>query len=224
MNVSVIIPEHKPDKEVLRKVISKVRNQKYLGKLEIIEVNKGLGLAASLNYGVRKAKYEIVVSLHQDCIPRTALWLKKLVEPLKDEKVVATVSDIYDIENKKLYTPFLDEKGCAYRKSSLFGAGLFDDSTFLNSGEDFDIYMKLKKIGEIAYPHAIVEHYHPGYLIKKTAHKKKQNANTYGCLFRIYGFKLPGWWRALLLANIFNPSYFYWFWRGYIKGKQDYRK
>lgn len=223
MNISIVLPEHNPEKELLNKVIKAVKNQKYNGKKEIIEVNLGLGLAASLNYGIKKAKYDIIVSLHQDCIPFGKDWLKKLVEPLKNTNIIATCSDVYDVENKKRYTPFLDEKGCAYKKIALEKVGYFDDKTFLNSGEDFDMYMKLKKIGRIVHPHTLVLHNHKGYLLKKSEHKKKQNANTYGCLFRIYGFSIPQLWKALALANIFNISYFYWFWRGFLKGKQDYK-
>lgn len=219
-----MIPEYNPDRKLLKKVLTGLKRQKFEGKMQVIEINRGLGLAASLNYGVKKAKYEIIVSLHQDCVPFNKDWLKKLIEPLKEKNVVATCSDVIDIENKKKYTPALDEKGCAYKRTALIEVGLFDDKTFLNSGEDFDMYMKLKNIGKIIYPHAIVKHYHKGYLVKKSSHKKKQNANTYGCLFRIYGFKLPGWWKAILLANVFNPPYFYWYWRGFIKKRQDYKK
>jgi len=84
--------------------------------------------------------------------------------------------------------------------------------------------MKLKSIGKIAYPHCIVEHYHYGYLKTKAKYKSLQNANSWGCLFRIYGFKLNKWWKPLILANPFNISYTYWFWRGFIKRKQDLKK
>ena len=223
INVSIIIPEHKPNKELLKKVLLAVKKQKYSGKKELIEVNKGLGLAASMNYGIRKAKYPLIVSLHQDCIPEGSNWLSKLIKPLKKEQVVATCSDVYDVENKKKYTPGFDEKGCAYKKFALKRVGYFDDKTFLNSGEDLDIYLKLTKIGKIEEAHCVVNHYHPGYLGAK-GYKRLQNANTSGCLFRLQGFHYKSWWKAFILANIFNPKYFYWYWRGFIKGKQDFKR
>jgi len=86
-----------------------------------------------------------------------------------------------------------------------------------------DMYLKSKKIGKIERSNCFVYHYHYGYLKKKTAEKEKQNANTYGCLFRIYGFKVPGLYRALIKLVI-SPNYAYWFFRGFIKKKQDFKK
>jgi len=223
MNVSLVIPIYNPDRKMLKKIISSIKKQDFDGKLEIIQVEKKMGLAESMNYGIKKAKFEIIVTLHQDCMPSSNEWLKKLIGPLKKKEVVACCSDVYDSEHKKIYTPKLDEKGCAYKKASLIKVGLFDNNIFLNSGEDFDMYMKLRKIGKIAYPHSVVEHYHPGYLSAR-GYKRLQNANTWGCLFRIYGFSLPGWWKPLIKANIFNPSYFYWFWRGFLLRKQDFKR
>jgi len=224
MDISVIMPLYKPDKKILRKVLDSLKKQKFKGKKEIIKVDEGWGLAKSMNYGIKKAKCDIIITLHQDCIPSDEDWLNNLIKPLENKEVVATCSDIYDIENKKRYTPLLDEKGCAYKKEALERVGFFDDKTFLNSGEDMDMYMKLKRIGRISYPRCVVKHYHPGFLIKKAPYKKLQNANTWGCLFRRYGFQVPGVWKSLIKANVFNIKYFYWFWRGFFKKRQDFKR
>lgn len=223
MNVSIIIPIYKPNRTLLSKVIEKVKAQSFSGKLELITIDKGFGLAKSINYGIKKAKYDIIVTLHQDCLPSSKDWLKKLVEPLKSSGYVASCSSVKDIEHNQIYTPLLDEKGCAYKKKALKYIGYFDEKTFLNSGEDMDIYLKLRKIGKIAHPKTIVEHHHLGYL-NAQGYKRLQNANTWGCLFRIYGFSLPGWWKAFLKANPFNFGYFYWFWKGFLNRKQDFKK
>lgn len=217
------MPVYKPDEIIFKKVIDALKQQKFNGKVEVIKVDKGWGLAKSMNYGIKKARYDAIVTLHQDCIPSTSNWLENLTKPLEENENVATCSSVYDVEIKKTYTPALDEKGCAFKKSALKKVGYFDESTFLNSGEDMDMYLKLKKIGKIAYPSAIVEHNHPGYL-KASGYKRLQNANTWGCLFRIYGFSLPGWWKGIIKANIFNYDYFYWFWRGFLLEKQDWKK
>lgn len=222
-NVSIIIPIYKPDRSMLDHIISSIKDQNFSGDIEIIEVEKEWGLAKQLNYGIQLSKYSIVVSVHQDCIPVSNNWLSSLIKPLENPNVVACTSDVKDIETNKLYTPKLDEKGCAYRKSALEKVGYFNETIFLNSGEDMDLYMKLKKIGIIEYPHSIVEHYHPGYLSAK-GYKKLQNANTNGCLFRVYGLTLPGWWKGCILANIFNWNYFYWYWRGFLLKKQDFKR
>jgi|APSaa5957512622_1039677.scaffolds.fasta_scaffold39193_3 GT2 family glycosyltransferase len=223
MDVSIIIPTYHPDKELLSLIEDKIKNQKTQRNIEIIKINGNKGLANALNKGIKKSKNELIVSIHQDCIPVKTNWLETLLNPLKNEKTVASVSNVYDVENKKSYTPRLDEKGCAYKKSALKKVNYFDERTFLNSGEDMDMYLKLKKIGKIAYPHCIIEHYHPGYLKKKSAYKIYQNANTWGCLFRIYGFKVPGIYKAIIQTTI-NPKYLYWFVKGYLNRKQDYKK
>jgi len=222
-NITIVIPVYNPDKEILKKVEVALKKQNYGGKVQVIKVDEGWGLAKSMNYGIKKAKDNIVITLHQDCIPISNDWLSTLIKPLENPDVVASTSDVRDFEKKKTYTPLLDEKGCAYKKEALEKVGYFDETIFLNSGEDMGLYMKLKKIGKIAYPHSLVEHYHPGYLGAK-GYKRLQNANTWGCLFRIYGTSLPGWWKSLLKANVFNPPYFYWFWRGFVLRKQDFKR
>jgi len=223
LNVTIIVPTYKPDKDLLNKVLESIKNQKYTGDVEIIKIDNKWGLAKTINYGISISKHPIIVSVHQDCIPASHNWLSDLIRPLEDQNVVACVSDVIDIETNKIYTPLLDEKGCAYRKSSLKQIGCFDEKTFLNSGEDMDLYMKLKKIGKIMYPHSIVNHHHPGYL-SASGYKKLQNANTNGCLLRVHGVRFPGWWKGIILANIFNLKYFYWFWRGFILGRQDFKR
>jgi len=220
MEVSIIVPIYNPNWKLLNKLLDSIKNQKFEGKKEVIKVEKGLGLAESLNYGIKNSKYNIIVTVHQDCIPQSKDWLKKLIHPLKNQKVVASVSDVYDVETKKIYTPLLDEKGCAYKKEALFKVGLFNERYFRTGGEDMDMYLKLKKIGKIAYPHCLIKHHHKGYLINKSKYKIMQNANSFGCLFRIWGVKLPKWWKGLLLANPFNPYYAYAFWKGFLMKKQ----
>ena len=217
------MPVYKPNEDLLKMVLEAVHKQKFHDPIEIIHVEKGLGLAESMNYGINKAKYDTIVTLHQDCIPASDDWLQKLIDPLQDPNTVASCSDVFDMELRKLYTPGLDEKGCAYKRGILISVGLFDDYHFLNSGEDADMYIKLSRIGNIAHPGCIVNHDHPGYL-KAQGYKRLQNANTWGCLFRIYGFRMNDWWKPLIKANIFNFGYFYYFWRGFFKKKQDYKR
>ena len=222
-NVSIIMPMHNPNEVLLKYIHDMLDQQNYDGEVEILEIEEGLGLAASMNYGIRQAKYDTIVTLHQDCIPTSNEWLHELVEPLKDPMTVATCSDVFDLELKKVYTPGLNGKGCAYKKKALIEVGLYDEKTFLNSGEDVDMHEKLKKIGNIGYPHCIIDHDHPGYL-KASGYKKLQNANSWGCLIRRYGTSLKGWWKPVVLANIFNFKYCYWFYRGLILGRQDFKR
>jgi len=241
-NVSIIMPIYKPDKERLKEIDAAIKEQKFDGDIEIIKVDECMGLAKQMNIGIKKAKYDIIVTLHQDCVPVGEKWLDMLVKSLEESPAyddlehiypfkmngvptVACTSDVLDVETGASYTPLLDEKGCAYKRKALEKAGYFDEKTFANSGEDMDLYLKLKKIGNIAYPHSVVQHFHPGYLNPK-GEKSIQNANTLGALFRVHGFRLPGWWKGLLKATIFffQIEYSYWFWRGFFKKRQDWRK
>jgi len=93
--------------------------------------------------------------------------------------------------------------------------------------DEFELKMLLR-FGEnqieLIDSNATIIHYHLGYLKDKSPSKKRQNANTNGCLFRMYGLRLPSWYKGLILSNPFNPVYAYWFWRGFFKRKQDYIK
>ena len=264
MNVSIIIPIHKPNKYLLNKILDKIKSQKFKGKIEVIKVEMGLGLAASLNYGIKKAKYPIIVSLHQDCMPSSLDWLENLTKPLKSKEVVAAtskvempkelwgrfdaISKILSVKEQKVITPLLDEKGCAYKKSDLLKVGLFDEKNFKTAGEDFDIYIKISKLGKIVYPDAKVIHYH-SYSWKTRLRKELQLSNGFGALVRIYGKSMHGWYIGLLksiplLGYIFflpsinvsrlkflsilalplyllvNFIYSYGFWKGFLMAKQ----
>lgn len=262
-NVSIIIPMHKTDKGVLNKIDRAVKSQDYRGKIEVIKVDRGLGLADSLNYGIKKAKTEIVVSLHQDCVPYGKGWLKRLIEPL-NKGYVASVSKVelpYELWRKfsltarimsakeqKITTPLMDEKGVAYKREILLKIGLFDGKLFRTAGEDFDMWVKLKKLGKIAYPNAKVFHLHT-HTFKNRLKKELQLSNGFGALVRIHGSEIPKWWVGLSkaipivgwpffllsfpylklgLASLFwiplsllvNVIYCYGFWKGFFNKKQ----
>ncbi len=264
MNVSIIMPLYKADHKIMEKINSMLEKQKFKGKLEVIKVDKGLGLAASINYGIKKAKYDTIVTLHQDCIPSERYWLQKLVSPLKQSNVVASVSKVelpkylwkeFDIFTKALTIkelgiiyPSLDEKGCAYKKYLLKKVGLFDEKNFGTSGEDLDMYLKLRQIGKIAHPNAKVIHMHSTTLYKRLR-KTAQNANGYGAAIKIIGLKFPKWPLGILAATpilglagfvfsykfkksallfipylIISPvvhlCYMYGFWKGFLMEKQ----
>lgn len=265
MNVSIIIPIHNPDKKLLERIFKAIKEQNYSGKINLIKVEEGLGLADSLNFGINKSKDEIIVSLHQDCIPASKDWLKKLVAPLKNKKVFASVSKvelpyyfwkefgmlakIMSVKEQKIITPLLDEKGCAYKKSAIVKSGLFDGKTFKTAGEDFDMWIKLKKIGKIKYPDCKILHYHK-YTFRNRLKKEYQLSNGFGALVRIYKNEMPdylrgfiksipiiGWpafflnfpyWRMNLLSMLIwiplsllnNFIYCFGFWKGFFERKQ----
>ena len=263
MNVSIIIPLYNPDNYIIDEIKKSLKSQKFRGRYEIL-FEEGKGLAENINSGIMRAKYPIIVTLHQDCIPVGNDWLNNLIVPLKSKNCVASVSDVelpkklwatFDIPAKilsakeqKVLTPLLDEKGCAYKKKALIKIGLFDSDSFRSAGEDFDIYIKISRIGKIAYPHTKVLHYHK-HTWKNRFRKEYQLANAFGTLVRIYGTKMPsyekGFLKAIpligfipLLLNCFDTKiikyffvspfilfvahvqYILGFWKGFLGGKQ----
>lgn len=264
MDVSIIMPLHNPDNKILKNIDSMLKKQKTKSKVQIIKVNKNLGLADSMNYGIKKARYPIVITLHQDCVPESDNWLANLIAPLEENEVVASVSKVHlpqdlwnsfdylakimSVKEQKIITPLLDEKGCAYKKSILKKVGLFDGKNFKTAGEDFDMYIKLTKIGKIAYPNVKVMHYH-NYNWRTRLKKEFQLSNAFGALFRIYGKNLPGWYRGVIksipvigwptfwlnfpyvrmplggiiwifLSFLVNLIYSFSFWKGFLIGRQ----
>jgi GT2 family glycosyltransferase len=263
-DVTIIIPLYKPDKDLLKKVYESIKNQDYDGEIEILTIEEGLGFGGTFNYGLKKSKYDILVSLHQDCVPSSNDWLKKLVEPLKNENVVASVSKVelpfvfwnkFDIiakilsaKEQAVLTPLLDQKGCANKKSAIIESGMFDTKHFATAGEDFDMYIKFKKIGNIAYPDAKVIHYHK-HTWKNRIKKELQLSNGFGSLVRLHGNKMPNWYVGILKAipliglpvflagsNVkklkfllipaipiylfINLIYSFSFWKGFLSGRQ----
>ena len=83
-DVTIIIPVYKPNLEILNKVDDALAAQQYTGKITIHKINKG-GFGKTFNYGVQHSKTEIVISLHQDCVPVNNTWLRDLVAPLKEK-------------------------------------------------------------------------------------------------------------------------------------------
>ena len=223
-----------------------------------------MGLADSLNYGIKNAKTKVVISLHQDCVPSSNDWLKNLVEPLKNKNVVASVSKvelpreywkkfhylakIFSIKEQKIITPLMDEKGCAYKKEAIEKVGFFDGKTFRTAGEDFDMYLKLKKIGKIVYPNAKIIHYHK-HTFKNRLKKEAQLAEASGVLVKKYKTEIKDWYKRILISIPFigwiflilkfpyirmpfggilwvifsllvNFIYFFNFWKGFLTGRQ----
>jgi biofilm PGA synthesis N-glycosyltransferase PgaC len=122
-SVSIIIPAHNEEKTIGAVIISLLK-QKY-DKKEIIVVNDGsidrtediinnfptvkkinnhrnLGLAKSMNNGIKEAKGQIVIVLHADCIPKDNFWVKKMIEPFTDSSVGAVISQRIVEDRSKL--------------------------------------------------------------------------------------------------------------------------
>jgi GT2 family glycosyltransferase len=220
--VSVLIPEYKPDKKILMHLKSYLKSKK---NIKIIELEGIGGLAKTYNKGIRMAKTDIIITIHQDCLPLEKDAIEKLIEPFNDKNIVMTYSWIKDMETGKKYYPCPpDGKFVAYRKSALEKVGFFDEKTFFTGGEDVDLYLKMKKIGKIVEVDTGIIHQHIGYLGNKTVEKRRQNGSINGCLNRVWGIKNPFWWKAIIMSIRYPATYGINFVRAFINKKQDYRR
>ncbi|MCL6500884.1 MAG: glycosyltransferase [Candidatus Pacearchaeota archaeon] len=226
MKVTLICPLYKPNTKILNKLKEKL-NQQNLEEIPLQKLfidGKG-GLAKAYNQGIKKAKGEIIITLHQDCIPKDKNFIKKMVAPFKEKNVVIATAKIKDYDTKKEYFPFPpDGKATAYRKEILKKVGFFDDKTFLTGGEDVDAYLKIRKFGELENVNTLVEHIHPGYFGNVTVEKRRQNGSINGCLFRKWGLKNPFWLKALVSCFFYPSSYGKEFLRAFFIKKQVYRR
>jgi len=221
--VSIIIPVYKPKMEIFDKL--KRYLKKNAGAFEIIEIDGSAGLANTYNEGVKRAKGDIVITLHQDCIPLETNSIDKIIKPFREPNVVLAYSWIIDDESKeKYYCVYPDGKFIAYRKSALEKVGMFDSQTFFTGGEDIDMWLKLKGIGKIAEVDTGIVHIHPGYFSNKTLEKRRQNGSINGALFRVWGVKNPKWIRSLVMCLRHPNSYGIYFIRAFFSRKQNYRR
>lgn len=199
--ISIVIPSYKAEKYIAR-AIKSLLNQDYKGKYEIIIVDSGKdktaeiasefpvrifkqppkGPGAARNYGVRKAKGDIIVFIDADCfVPRS--WLRKLVKPFSD-KNIAAVGGTYKNANKdKVVAKFLQyeieerhEKmkkfkqidfvgtfNCAYRKDVFNKMGGFKEE--LIQAEDIDLSYRVSAKHKVVFnSSAYIYHYHVGSL------------------------------------------------------------
>ncbi len=214
MKIPIVIPIYKPNPKIYGRV--KEMLEKQTVENEILEIT-GMTESQGMNYGIKKAQGEIVVTMNQDCIPTDERWLETLIKPLlKDQKIVATVSDTivmpYDLwknadaiskaltaKEQRVIRSALDARGCAYRRSIIIKAGLFNEDPKLG-GIDDDIYIKMKARGKIAYPGCKIYHWHP-YTGHERLRLEYKYAQGSGAVTKLFGAKLPQLWKGLIKAT-----------------------
>lgn len=181
-------------------------------KYIVNKTNQGVG--SSYNIGVKKSQSDFIVFLHSDSCPSSVNELKKLMIPiLKSEKIVASyptaivpreVWETYNFWQKYRFTRLLGKevgfngKFDCIRKKVFDKIGGFDESRFARDeaigGEDADLFLRLKKHGELVHSSAKVIHLHylgNRYSFKDHINTRKMLARTYGRLIRVQGASLP---------------------------------
>lgn len=182
--------------------------------VHILQNKVNIGVGASYNRGVKKAKAKLLVFLHSDSCPATKSEMKKLVSPvINSPKVVASyptavvpriVWETYNFWQKYRFTRMLGKeigfngKFDCIRKDIFLQVGGFDEKRFARDeaigGEDADLFLRLKKKGDLVHSTAEVIHYHylgGDYSLKNHIKTRKMLARTYGRLLRVRGRSLP---------------------------------
>jgi len=92
----VIVDDNSQDKTI--EVISAFLNKQF----RLIRNESNLGLAKSMNRGIRESTGEVVITLHDDCVPLSDDWIRKLVETFDTDPKIAIVSSRFLIRFNEL--------------------------------------------------------------------------------------------------------------------------
>ncbi len=198
------------------------------GKYTLISNEKQTGLAATYNKGIKAAKGDLIITLHQDVILEEDS-LEKLAAPFGDDElaaashIVAHPLDIwkkYNFWQKCFFARLagkdfsgIDGKFDCFRKSALEKVGLFDEVNFRTAGEDGDMVHKLKKIGKVIDTKAKIAHLHkidPRFSWKSVIYKQAQYSEAQGALLvrgriRRVGSFAKAFFREILIIFLFVP-------------------
>lgn len=71
-------------------------------ELKLVRNESNLGLAKSLNIGIRASSGEIIITLHDDCILLSDDWITKMVKTFEFDPKIAIVSSRFLINFKAL--------------------------------------------------------------------------------------------------------------------------
>ncbi len=211
--VSVVIPVYKPEKQVFSRLKEMLSRQTV--PVEIIEKWNNPE-AVSMNLGIKESRGEIVVILAQDCIPSSRDYIEKLIKPLENKNVVASVSDLllpykywkkrpflvrmFTINDLKLRKPDMNLSSCAFRKKDLEKIGLINENV---SAIDVDFNIKIKKIGDIMRGNAVAYHSHSHYNYKKTLKTFYNYSKFNGMAVKRKGIKEHAFLQKIIRATPF---------------------
>jgi glycosyltransferase involved in cell wall biosynthesis len=218
-----IVKQNYPIKEILvvdnKSIDNSVRIVKKFSEtskihIVVIQREKNMGVGSSYNAGVKRSKSKFVVFLHSDSCPATTKEMTKLITPLLNSRnVVASyptavvprsVWETYNFWQKYRFTRLLGKeigfngKFDCIRRDVFMRVGGFDEQRFARDesigGEDADLYLRLRKEGELVLSEAEVIHYHylgSHYTLLDHFKTRKMLARTYGRLLRVQGKSLP---------------------------------
>lgn len=224
--VSIIVPAFEIDKteDALKHILKQTYSQKEIivvndnpklkisnsmlkfikdNKIKLINNKKNLGIAGSLNVGIKASKSKVISIICRDYFPKDENWLKKVIKKLySDDKIGCVVSSIvWPVESWKKY-PFLIRLltfkhiskpkygGGNYKKEVFEKSGLFNPEKYAFAGEDCDMHTKMKKKGysiEKVESEIMHVHYDKNSNFSNVLKKEYRYGEAHGSLKREYG-------------------------------------
>ena len=185
----------------------KDKNKKVPVRVIKRRINRGVG--ASYNFGARKAKSYYLVFLHSDSRLPTKQELLRLIKPLYAQPMAVASSSLNTLpEEIWLKYPFwekcllaravgesvqaLNGKFDAVKRIFFLSIGGFDETNYGHDifvgGEDADLGVRLKRIGEVVQSPARVIHLHyldNDYSLGNWIANRKLLARSYGRFLRV---------------------------------------
>ena len=242
-NISFIVPNYNAE-NTIAKTIESIQKQKYKGKIEIIVIDdkskdnslkviskykikllknkENIGLAGSLNKGIKASKYDLIAIIWCDCVLENDNWLNEMVKTYNSEEKIGYVGSklvipkeywnkfsFYDkIVMAKDYENGLnnnqkDGRPSLFNKNLLLDLGLYNNKKFRIAGEDTDMKWRIiEKRYKIKTANAKILHLHGFYNLsfkKQLFNKALPLAEATGVNFAIHGKKsLPNkYWNPI---------------------------
>jgi len=154
----IVIDDNSKDSSL--RIIKKFSKNK---KLRIIKNKKNLGLATTLNKGIKISKYDYIAIIWCDCELVSDKWLDNMIKVMDSNNNIAVVRsnlflpreiwESYDFWNKlstlDQYIRYVKkirfERPTMFRKEILAKFNYYDNKTFRIAGEDTDLCIKISK-------------------------------------------------------------------------------
>ncbi len=151
--------------------VNERKHQESIAFYKVIKHDRNLGLAATLNHGIRESHGKYITILHQDCVLADKDWIKNALEYFVDRKI-AVVTGYYGIPPKKLgfvakafgifrrqyhaasskqaedEVTFSEGKCDVFRKEVLESIGGFPER-FRIAGEDLYVSYRIRQQGSV---------------------------------------------------------------------------
>ncbi len=156
-NKEIIVVNDNPKLKIPDSIL-KLEKQR---KIKIVNNVKNLGMAGSLNAGIKASKTNTILFTCHDYFFESNQWIRHIVEKLYSDKKLGTIGSVvrlpieewknYSFLNK-LFTfrhmlkPSRNLHSC-YKREVFNKLGLFDSKNFKRGGEDGDFYSKVIKAG-----------------------------------------------------------------------------